>query len=500
MKKVEVNKDLLYHYYIEENNSIEKTSELMNLKYRTVQRAIKEYNFNKDRDTIQKQRESSLKDKYGVENVYQLDKSKEKSKETKLNRYGSETYNNSKQQKQTMIDKYGVSCGYRLPEVQEKIVEKYGGIGYGSKIIQDKIKNTNQERYGVSYPTQNKIIKGKATTSMLNTFKRRYGVSSNFKIPAVREQIKNTTQERYGVPYFCMREECYSKNGFTNSKINQNFANLLRKSNINYETEFHISTKSYDFKVNNILIEINPTYTHNSTNRVHFHNSNREPLKSTYHIEKTKLALDNQYRCIHIWDWDDIDKIINTLKPKTKIYARKCTIREVSIEDTSEFLNKYHLQDNCKGQSIRLGLYYNDELIQLMTFGKPRYNKNYEYELLRLCTKFEYMILGGSEKLFNYFIETYNPKSIVSYCDNSKFTGDVYEKLNFKLKDYGNPSKHWFNGERHITDNLLRQRGFDQLFKTNYGKGTSNEELMKDIGFVEIYDCGQSTYIWNNED
>ena len=41
------------------------------------------------------------------------------------------------------------------------------------------------------------------------------------------------------------------------------------------------------------------------------------------------------------------------------------------------------------------------------------------------------------------------------------------------------------------------QRGYDQLFKTNYGKGSSNEELMKLHGFVEIYDCGQSTYIYN---
>lgn len=452
MKKVEVNKDLLYHYYIEENNSIEKTSELMNLKYRTVQRAIKEYNFNKDRNIIQKQRENSLKDKYGVENVYQLDKSKEKSKETKLNRYGSETYNNSKQQKQTMIDKYGVSCGYRLPEVQEKIVEKYGGIGVGSKEISNKQRK-----------------------SMI---------------------------EKYGVPYYYLTKEAQEKNTFTISKINKEIAKILADNNIQTEFEFTLDKYSYDIHIlnTNILLEINPTYTHNSTIGAKFSKFSKAPLAKNYHIEKTKLALDNQYRCMHIWDWDDIDKIINTLKPKTKIYARKCTIREVSIEDTSEFLNKYHLQDNCKGQNIRLGLYYNDELVQLMTFGKPRYNKNYEYELLRLCTKFEYMILGGSEKLFNYFIETYSPKSIVSYCDNSKFTGDVYEKLNFKLKDYGNPSKHWFNGEKHITDNLLRQRGFDQLFKTNYGKGTSNEELMKDIGFVEIYDCGQSTYIWNNED
>ena len=56
--------------------------------------------------------------------------------------------------------------------------------------------------------------------------------------------------------------------------------------------------------------------------------------------------------------------------------------------------------------------------------------------------------------------------------------------------------KHWYNmsTKMHITDNLLRQRGFDQLFNTSYGKGTSNEQLMLDNGFVEIYDAGQAVY------
>ena len=133
-----------------------------------------------------------------------------------------------------------------------------------------------------------------------------------------------------------------------------------------------------------------------------------------------------------------------------------------------------------------------------MTFGEPRYNKKYNYELLRLCTKSNYKVIGGASRLFKYFIKVYQPKSIISYCDNSKFDGSIYKFLGFELKDFGGPSKHWFNGERHITDNLLRQRGFDQLFNMNYGKGTSNEELMKEYGFVEIYDSGQSTYIWKN--
>ena len=133
-----------------------------------------------------------------------------------------------------------------------------------------------------------------------------------------------------------------------------------------------------------------------------------------------------------------------------------------------------------------------------MTFGKPRYNKNYEWELLRLCTKSNYNIIGGAEKLFDYFLNTYKPDSIISYCDISKFTGSVYSKLGFKLKATSKPSRHWYNikTKQHITDNFLRQKGFDKLFNANYGKGTDNDELMREHNFVEIYDCGQSTYIY----
>ena len=74
----------------------------------------------------------------------------------------------------------------------------------------------------------------------------------------------------------------------------------------------------------------------------------------------------------------------------------------------------------------------------------------------------------------------------------------MYTRLGFKLLRKSKPSKHWYSlkAKKHITDNLLRQKGFDLLFGTHYGKGTSNEELMKKNGWVEIYDCGQDTYVW----
>lgn len=273
------------------------------------------------------------------------------------------------------------------------------------------------------------------------------------------------------------------------------FKQLLINNNLNnFIDQFQINEYKYDFKINNILIEINPTYSHNST--IGYRNLIK-PIDKYYHFNKTKNALNNNYRCIHIWDWDDKNKIISILKNRIKIYARECNIKEVPLKEAKEYLNLYHLQGYAR-DSIRLGLYYKNKLVQIMTFGKPRYNKKYDYELIRLCSS--YYVIGGEEKLFKYFISKYKPKSIISYCDNSKFRGDVYIKLNFNLISYGSPNKHWYNIENniHITNNLLLQRGYDQLFKTNYGKGTSNEELMIQNGFVEIYDCGQSSYEWIN--
>ena len=171
----------------------------------------------------------------------------------------------------------------------------------------------------------------------------------------------------------------------------------------------------------------------------------------------------------------------------------------MSQEDTSEYLNQYHLQNTCRGQKIRLGLYYKDELVSLMTFGKPRYNKNYEYELLRYCAN--YYVVGGVEKLFNHFVKTYNPSSVVSYCDLSKFGGAVYDNLGFMLLKINAPRKHWYSYKegRHITGSFLLQHGYDRIFHENYGKGTSNEGLIAERGYFPVYDCGQATYVWEKD-
>ena len=349
-------------------------------------------------------------------------------------------------------------------------IKSYYNIKKDKSKIYKKALDLKYEEYGSKEEYYKQLICKSFQTRINNCGSLKESYRQGF------EKIRKTNLKKYGVECILNSpniEGFYKKK---NSKPNMEFAAKLNNNSIYYTQEFNLELKSYDFKIDNsLLIEINPTITHNSTWSPF---GDHEGLDKKYHLNKSKIAFDNGYRCIHIFDWDDQDKIIQSLLPKEKIYARKCIIKEVNKKECDEFLNLYHFQNTCRGQNIRLGLYYNNELIQIMTFGKPRYNKNYQYELLRLCTKFNYKVIGGAEKLFNYFIKNYNPDSVISYCDNSKFKGDVYERLNMVLKSKGTPTKHWYhiNECTHISHSLLLKNGFDRLFKTNYGKGTNNEE------------------------
>lgn len=423
-----------------------------------------------------KAQETCLK-KYGVRNP--LSKGSpvwEKVNETNMRKYGTLDPGNSEQgnarRRQTCLERFGVDYASQADSVRKKR------------------EATCLERYGAKSPLESSAIQAKIQKTCLD----KYGYENSFKSQEIHKKIQETMRSKYGVDYACQLPQCKQASGTTVSSFNRQLSNKLSNMNITNELEFNVERFSYDIHITNsdILIEIDPTWTHSTCDIPKFGS-----VKYDYHLKKSEVAQKHGYRCIHVFDWDNIDKIVNLLTSKSIVYARQLKICDVSTQECDNFLNMYHLQGTCKGQKIRIGLKTNDELVGLITFGQPRYNSNFEYELLRLCYKPDRIVIGGSEKLFKSFINSeINPSSIVSYCDNSKFTGCVYQKLGFKLCDKGQPSKHWSKGSKHVTDNLLRQRGYDQLFGSNYGKGTSNEQLMLENGWLPIYDCGQSRYEW----
>lgn len=513
-----IQKDFIY-YLCELNLPSDEILDKLQIPYSTFRIFKKIFNVNRTKEQEYKLKVEARKNK-------QAEITK-KIKQTKLERYGDENYRNEEKIKQTCLEKYGVENPYASKEIIEKKKQTYlKHYGYDNHMKSPEFKKEYKEKRLLknngswnNNPTQTNITKlekyGPKQIEIVKKIQQtkleRYGNSSYVNSEKAKETWANKTQEEINNILEKRAKTNLEKYGAPNtwvlsthssiSKLNYSFAELLDSLNINYDMEFRINNRRYDFKIGDILVELNPTYTHNSSVPSVFFKKDitKEPTDKNYHLEKSKLAQENGFRCIHIWDWDDINKMLNMFIDKKKLYARNCEIREISKKECDEFLNLYHLQNTCNGQSIRYGLCLDNTLIQVMTFGKPRYNKYHEYELLRLCSHKDYKIVGGSERLFKHFLVTINPKSIISYCDNSKFSGDVYKRLGMNNIGLGCPTINWSKDSNRISNNLLNQRGFDQLFKTNYGKGTSNRDLMIKHGWREVYDCGQSVWSWKNE-
>ena len=292
------------------------------------------------------------------------------------------------------------------------------------------------------------------------------------------------------------------------NKLGSSLEEMLRKVidnwNVSYtrNTRKIISPKELDFYFpdKNLAIEINGNWSHSTTSSGKY-----VPITKDYHKSKTLACKEKSIRLIHLFEydmsnankWHKIQRFLHDVicEPARFAYARKLTVKEVDTSVEREFLDYNHLQGYI-GSRACLGLYDGDELVMLMSFGKPRYNKTCEWELLRLCTKHNVAVIGGAQKLFKYFISHYNPNSIVSYCDLSKFEGNVYSKLGMTLAHESDPNYHWVRFNEVYTRYQTQKHNLPKLLGKSFDFMLSEADNMINNGFVKIYDCGNAVYEW----
>ncbi|MGE9516672.1 MAG: hypothetical protein ACQPRH_04960 [Solitalea-like symbiont of Tyrophagus putrescentiae] len=130
-------------------------------------------------------------------------------------------------------------------------------------------------------------------------------------------------------------------------------------------------------------------------------------------------------------------KIKSIFKLNKRIHARKTKIITLNYNQVSEFVTKNCLFNPCSAK-YKIGLIHNKQLVMVALFSKKRnvnrLNSIYKsYELIKIISLKDTNVVGGINKIINYFIKLYNPDDIMTYIDLNWYRSNSFSKLNFEL-------------------------------------------------------------------
>lgn len=459
----------------------------------------------------------------------------------------------AEKKKRTNLAKYGCEYASQNEDVKRKALEtnkrNHGGIlAMNNPLIKAKIREANMQKYGVPYAQQTAEVKEKTKQTNL----QRYGYTCNFADSQKREEYKQICVEKYGEDYTKKRAkkarfafqlanrphvELYEKDFVLENFIDENNEFMVNE----FCAFFKVSRGMCDkFKVSNNIINRNNDWHRGRSSSIEqelfdsipcenkyqndktilggmeldmvlpdiklaieydglYWHSVQQGKDENYHLDKTKRCLEKGYQLFHIFESDDIEiwqsMINNKLGLNKRIYARKCEIREVNFADSMKFLEENHLQGFCPS-SIRYGLYYNDELVQLITFGKSRFDKSYDYELLRLCTLKGYCVVGGASKLFKHALK-FIKGNIISYANRRFSCGEIYKQLGFELKGESAPN-YFYSKSGKIYSRIAFQKHKLKDVLDKFDDSLSEYDNMLNNGYDRIYDCGNLVFSYKN--
>lgn len=412
-------------------------------------------------------------------------------------------------QRQTVKDKKACKFdpNFLQEKIKEKSLEKHGTLHhFSSKDVKEKIRCTNLERYGVDNPNQNSAIKNKIRETREFSYIEYIDDNFNFSILEKNERKENSLF-RCNICNSTFTDYIHNSIGGQNincpicnpdnTKENEirMFSNSIKTRTVIPPLELDCFNDKFMF-----AIEYNGLMFHSEGNSKYAKFSN---IPKNYHLNKTELCEDKNIQLFHIFENEWLDKnkkdiwksVINCKMGISKrIFARKCKIKEVSSNTARLFEESNHLQGSGKS-AIKLGLYFEDILISLMTFGKSRFSKQYEYELIRYCSIKNTIVVGGASKLLKYFELNYKPKSLVSYANRRWSVGNVYETLGFTFSHNSTPNYFYFK-ERSL---ILESRNKFQKHKLNSKLDAFDENLSETVnmfnnGYRKIFDSGNKVY------
>lgn len=471
-----------------------------------------------DKKTVEKRKVTNL-ELHGDENY----NNHEQTEQTKETRYGDKNYANGDQIRATKQAKYG-KPGYNNPEKRKATkAVKYGDPNYVNK---EKAADTKEAKYDDPFFNNSKQS---AVTKTI-----RYG-SPNFVNPdKARHTVYKKTVDKYqeflhdqceilsydSNVFHCKCKNCghefdipintgymrlfrYGVNWCTvctpaeTSRSNEEMSlfdfveSLVGSEHVRKSVRDVIPYTELDIYLpdHNIAIEFDGLYWHDERRKA-----------NTYHVAKTNLCEEHGIHLVHVFEdeWQfqpDIVKsrIKGLLGLNERIFARKCNVESIEDKVAKAFLDENHLQGACVS-SYRYGLFYQGELVSVMTFGKNRFGEG--IELLRFANKINTNVVGGASKLFKAFINDHpDIPIIVSFADRRWSSSDAfYPKLGFRQDGISRPSYYYIiNGRRHNRMEFTKTK----LVAAGFPNDKSEHDIMLSRKIYRIYDCGNLRFIWS---
>lgn len=368
--------------------------------------------------------------------------------------------------------------------------------------INAKRNQTMIERYGVPYNSQREDIhhiwkKPKIDSDTFEKLSSYDWLNTEYNL---NKRTAVDIAQELNVYYSTVIDYCI-KHGFTiRQRTNYSLVELsvmqfLDEHGITYEhgnwtaigkeLDIYIPTK-------NLAIEINGLYWHS------YHPDSNRTEPKLRHIEKTQLAAMHGIELIHITDfeWTEKNKIVEAmllskLGLNKRIFARKCIVKTLTSLEERNFVNNYHIQGYIPSK-MSVGLFYQDELVSLMSVGKSRFNTDAEFELLRYCTKKGLTVVGGGSRLLTKLRKSC--PSIITYCDLSKSSGNGYTAMGFTHIRDTTPGYFWTDGNT-VISRFKAQRAQLKNWLTSYDQNLSESENMFAAKYRRYHDCGNRVFL-----
>lgn len=467
-------------------------------------------------DVIEKQKKK-IRDTFGVDYPMQNKKVLEKRNKTNLKKYGSVCPTNNEhikdKVKKTCIEKFGVDNPLKSTDIRKKATQTLLNM-YGvdsplkSNKIKQKVIKTNNIKYGANYPTQSERVKNKVRSkkreSYWNTFilllknkyiepafsKEEYINSDGeltYKCLKCLSEFKSDGTEPQRISCGCSKNRSSYEydivNWLKSIGIDNIKTNVLWKDSGKSKFEIDIFLPDYNFG-----IDFHGLYWHSNINR-----------KNSYHQDKAMFFREKKIDFIQIFENEWLSSngiiksiILNKLNLNKRIFARKCELREISDNLYSKFLYENHIQGYAYAK-IKIGLFFNKELVSVMGLGKNRFKHNdASIEIIRFANKCGITVVGGFDKLLSYFCKNNFYEKIISFVDLRLFNGGSYIKNGFEMTGITKPNYFYFLPQDPSTIyNRIKFQKHKLYNKIkDYDPTLSESDNMYKNGYLKILDAG----------